>query len=342
MKLYNLFSALGAIALTASLASCSDDVTYDYPGVDGQVVISPTVNSEYTIVKTPVGYQAPSIDWSIEARTRINATEPVVVKFEIDNTLVDSINKANDTEYLAMPDGMVTLEVPALPVEDEGAETSSRAGNPVTLTIPVGTTVSNQKVTAVITNDESKLSTLDLTKEYVVPVRMTEVTSANARLAVSSSNVSYMAFNLVEAMINQDGSPTGTIVPKADRQDWNAVEGGGASEWWGWEYPIIYESDYSYGMYSKGSYVDFDFGKEYTFDGVYAFPYYGSSSYTLFKPGTDLFTSEDGTNWTYLGTSEGYKSTVAFYAPVTTRYLRVQLVQSEGYVAITKFSIYAL
>lgn len=341
MKLNKFLTVIGALGLTCAFTACSDDDdNYDYPGVEGQVVLAPTVNKSYKIVKTPVGMVAPSIDWSNKVRSRIKATEDIVVKFEIDNALVDAYNEENETDYVAMPDGLVTLEVPVVDVpEDES--TASRAGAEALVTVAKGTNNSTESVIAKMTDDETLLATLDVEKTYIVPVRMTEVVKGDARVAVSGTNVSYLTFSLVEAMINEGGSPTGKIVPKANRQTWTGTPGGGASDWYGWNNPIRTESGYNFGSYPAGSYVDFDFGETKTFDGVYIYPFYGQSGYAILRSGTELFTSDNGQDWTSLGTLTKTSSTVTFYVPVTARYLRVQL-GVDCQVACTAFSIYEL
>lgn len=350
MKLYKFSAAIAAVALTVGMTACNDDdETYDYPGVSGQVVLSPTVDKSYTIVKTPEAYVAPTIDWEVEVRTRIPAKEQIDVKFEIDNTLIAAYNTDNATEYLALPDGMLTLVVPEPPVVEDPTPapepeqgTESRAGNEGVLTVAEGNTKSTVKLTATFTTDQAQLATLDLTKEYIVPVRMTEVVKGDARLAVSSTNISYLTFNLVEAMIKPAGeTPKGTMVDIADRQDWTGTPGDGASEYWDWAWPITQGSNYSYGSYPAGSTVTFDFAEEKTFDGIYAYPFYGMSSYSLFRNGSEILTSSDGSTWKSLGVLEGTRTTVAFYAPVTARYVKV-VFGNGGSVACTEFTIYAL
>lgn len=326
MKLYKFFTAVGVVTFMAGFTACNDDEVYTegFEGVSGQVVLAPTVNESYKFVKIPTDMIAPNITWNVAPRSRVRASEELTMKFAIDNSLVDEYNTANSTEYVALPDGVVTMDV-------EEA------------TITEGNTQAEAPVTVKVTDDASKLAKLEVGKDYMVPVRMTEVTKGAARIAVSATNVSYLTFSVTEEMINQTGSPTGTIIPKGDRTSWSATFGNGASEYMGangWNNPIRETGSYNYGSYPAGSNVIFDLSKEYTFDGIYSYPYFGSNTYTLFKANAEFLISSDGSNWTSLGTINSlHNSTVAFYAPVTARYIKV-IAGTSGSVATTAFSIY--
>ncbi|MDE7442834.1 MAG: DUF1735 domain-containing protein [Muribaculaceae bacterium] len=325
MKLNKFFTAVGVVTLMAGFTACNDDEVYTegFEGVSGQVVLAPTVNESYKFVKIPTEMIAPNITLNVAPRSRVRATEDLTMKFAIDNSLVDEYNTANSTAFNALPDGVVTMDV------DEA-------------TITEGNTSSEAPVTVKVTDDASKLAKLEVGKDYMVPVRMTEVTKGDARIAVSATNVSYLTFSVTEEMINQGGSPTGTIIPKADRTSWSATFGDGANEYMGanaWNNPIRETGSYNYGSYPAGSTVTFDLSKEYTFDGIYSYPYFGSSTYALFKANTEILISSDGSNWTSLGAINSLRTTVALYAPVTARYIKV-IEGANGSVATTAFSIY--
>lgn len=342
MKMYKFLAALSAVALTVGMTGCSDDdTTYDFPGVDGQVVIAPTVQQHYNIVKTPEAYVVPGINFGVEARTRIPATEEIKVKFEIDNSLIDAYNQEHSTSYVALPDGLASLVVPDEPVPDEPeVEPASRAGEGAILTIHTGASKSAVQLNMAIANDQALLAGLDLDTEYIVPVRMTEVTEGAARLGVSVSNISYVIFGLTEKMINSEGTPSGTLLGNDERANWTVEAGGGASEWYGWSNDVIIGSNMNYGQYPAGSYIDFNLGAPTKFDGIWCKPYNNSLSYTMFKSGAEIFTSNDGENWKSLGVLENTTAVVALYAPVTAQYVRVQF-NSRTYVAIQGFNVYA-
>lgn len=313
---------IGALALAAGFTACDDDdVTYDIDGIKEQVVLAPTSNESYKFVKTPSEMVSPEIKWSVAPRTRTRCEEPITVRFEIDNDLIDGYNAENNSEFVALPAGVASLT---------NAE----------VTVPEGATVSEDKVGMQLTTDAAQLARLEVGQAYIVPVRMTEVVEGDARIAVSATNISYLTFSVSEEMINDNGNPTGTIVPVSERSGWSGEEGNGASEWYGWDIPIMEGSPYQFGSYPAGSYVTFDFGKEYTFDGLYCYPFYGQIRYSLFCANAELLISSDGDNFTSLGVLSSGRINVCFYAPVTARYLRV-VMGNDADIATTAFTIYA-
>jgi hypothetical protein len=325
MKQYKFFTIIGALALAAGFTSCGDDDEYyDYPGVSGQVVLAPTLNESYTFSSVPgVGVIAPDVTWNVSPRSRVKATEDLTVKFEIDNSLIDAYNAENNTEYVALPDGIVTL-----------ATTES--------TIATGRTSAEEGVSLKVTDNDNVLSQVKVGTDYILPIRMTTVTKGSAKIAVSSSNVSYLTFNVVEKFLKSDGTPKGTLV--TDHSNWTVTYGGGASEWYGWDGPIAGNS-INYGRYNSGSYVIVDMKREYTFDGIYAYPYYyeyGYTTYAMLRNAAEVSVSSDGNTWNTLGAIEdGNKAILAFYAPVTARYYKIEYTTS-GYVAVSDISVYAI
>lgn len=343
MKLYKYLTVIGALALSAGFTSCDDDDTvYDYPGVDGQIVISPTVTGDFNVVKTPASYIAPSLDsWQVKVRSRIAATEQLDVKFETYNAGVAEYNAAHGTEYEMLPDGLLTLQVPEVVVDEETTLPASE-GSAVTISIYPGDNASKQVVSAAITSDQAALAKLDLSKEYMAAVKMTEVTKGQANIGVSATNISYITVKLSELLINETSgaTPSGSLLSIDERDEWTGTPGDGASEWWDWWY-AFHEEKYNYGQYPAGSTVLIDMQKSYTFDGILASPYYNNRSYALFKAGTEILISEDGSDWTSLGTLTAWTSNVVLYAPMKARYIKV-ILGAGTYVATTKFNIYAL
>lgn len=325
MKLYKFFTAIGVIALAAGFTSCSDDdevYTDGFEGIEGQVVLAPTYNESYKFIKIPTGVIAPEITWSVSPRSRVRAAEDLTMKFEIDNSLIEAYNLENNTGYVALPAGVVTMDV-------------SEA------TITPGNTSAEIPVSLKVTDDAALLGRLEVGEEYLVPVRMTAVTQGSARIAVSADNTSYITFTVNELMINPSGTPTGQTVD--DKSAWNIwydgdafMQSGGPTscinggQTWirGWDF-----------------YTYLDLGKEYTFDGIYASCPYGTY-YCVFRAGTSIQISSDNSTWRDLGTTEsnlGY--TLTLYAPVTARYIRfaITAVYSGGHDFMCNgIDIYAL
>lgn len=140
-------------------------------------------------------------------------------------------------------------------------------------------------------------------------------------------------------MIKNSGNPTGTIVAKEDRVSWQVTPGDGAVEWNSWDNPIQENGNYNFGSYPAGSSVTFDLGKEYSFDGIYSYPFYGQSVYALLKANSEILISSDGNDWTSLGVLSSTRTTVALYAAVQARYIKVVLGAGDQ-IATTAFSIY--
>ncbi len=329
MKLYKFFTAVGVLALAAGFTSCSDDdeaYTPGFEGVDGQVVLAPTNNDSYKIVKIPTGdVKLPDITWNVAPRSRVRAGEELTVKFAIDNSLIDVYNAENETEYMALPDGLVSL------VDDEP-------------TIAVGNTSSDVPVSFAIKNDAQLISQLKVGSSYLLPIRLASVIKGSARIAVSASNVSYVSFTVSEEMLNMNGSPTGTVVPASQRSGWSAIVGGNASENdTSWYAAINQTGGYTNGYYYDGGYVQVDLGKMYKFDGICCYGFYNQLDYSLFQTGTTFEISSDGNAWTNLGSLPFGNQVVAFYAPVEARYIKMTAHPSNYiWVAATNFSIYAL
>ena len=344
MKLYKYLTIIGALALSAGFTSCDDDDTvYDYPGVDGQIVISPTVTGQFRIVKTPSAYVTPSLaSWQASVRSRVTATEQIDVKFEPYNEGVAEYNAEHGTSYEVLPEGMLTLQVPEVVVDEETTIPGSE-GSSVVISVYPGDNASKQVVSAALTSDEAALSKLDLTKEYMVAVKMSEVVKGQANIGKSVTNISYITVGITELLINETpgATPSGTLVPTSVTSTWTGTPGDGASEWDGWENSLNGSNYGNWGSYPKGSTVVFDMQTVQTFDGIQATPYYNSSSYCLFNSGTEVLISNDAQNWTSLGFLESTKSTLVLYAPMSARYIKV-IRGNAGNVCITKFSIYAL
>lgn len=310
------------MALAAGVTSCGEkEEVYDIDGVSGQIVLAPSINASGNFVKTPIGMIAPPVSWTVTPRSRMKAAEGLYAIFAIDNSLIAEYNAKNNTEYKALPDGVAMLQ------ND-------------TVRFDVGRTVGTSGVTIKLTDNADLLGQLTVGENYIVPVRLASV--AGGAMARSVSNVSYVTFGVTEKMINDEGNPTGTIVTKDLRTDWTgtAIDGGTDTRW---NHPLQETGSYSYGTYPSGSAAVIDLAKEYTFDGIYSYPYYGMSSYAMLRMGVGIEVSKDGENWQKLGDLDGYRTTVAFYAPVTARYIKMKNNSSAQFRAYTTaFSIYAL
>lgn len=324
MKLNKFFTAVGLLALAAGFTACDDDDVYITPGfegVDGQVVLAPTSNETYKFVKIPTGIMAPAVTWTVTPKARVNATEPVTVKFEIDNSLIAEYNAANGTDCVALPEGLLIITNPEV-------------------TIPVGDNKAETSVNVMISDDTSLYDQLALDVDYVVPVRMTSVVAGDAKIAKSTSNVSYLSFSMIEKLINEGGQPIGSLVLASEKTGWTMTNEGFSFNWTsalnandasGWSY--------SSGRFSDGCSTVVDFGAPTKFSGFAAYGAFGSESYTPFVAGTEFYYSNDGANWTSIGILESRQQEVALYAVLEAQYVKM-VFHTSGYKYIGCFSIF--
>lgn len=323
MKLYNILAA-GLVVASVAMTSCNDDDTTYAPGfegVEGQVVIAPTVNASYKLIKIPgADIITPTVDWNIAPRTRIVATEPMTVKFEIDNSLVAAYNAENGTEYLTVPEGVVELT----------------DANSV---ISVGKNSSDTIVGLQFTEDQTKLAELQLDVEYMVPVKLSEITKGEGRIGVSVSNVSYVTFTVNEVLLNPGGSAHGEFIPVGEgRSGWSMSTFGPTTTRYGSYWNPLNASSYWYLYVYTGGGVVIDLGKPYKFDGMWVQSGYGPNYYLL-RSGVELEYSVDGTNYKIIGTLDRSTNVAAFYAPITAQYIRITCPYNI-LTAWTEFTIY--
>ncbi len=299
MKLKNIFLAMGgALMLCGSFASCSDDKTYDFDGIDYQRVYfnNATSLTEGAIVKTPVGNFA-SLDAAKTIKTTAKTTQAIQVNVAIDNSLVAEYNTAHNTDYLSAPDGVFSLSASSL-------------------TINADTTGSREELKLAVS--EAGISQLEAGKSYLVPVAIQSSSDSNFR---PSSNVgsAYYLVSVTEKLINEDGDLS-TLTAIADKTGWSAsCNDSGVSDLQN----IVDGNNSSCASFQKGTDVEVvvDLGKDTSFSGieVYFYRYYYAFNDITFEYSTD------GTTWSGIGTIENSWTpslSCVLYGPVTARYVR--------------------
>lgn len=305
--------AFGAIAMT----SCSDD-EYDVTGNPANLVYVNIANDypaempkntfAYTVYHTPVG--------------PIVATTP-------ENMVVTVMSTKNAPEDITVtlavePD----LSVPGYAVlpENSGIKVSLAAN---TLTIPKGKNHSDGGVEVLVDYTNANWSVLT-EKAYLVPVRITEATGAQASQEIGCAYVGVLT-DVKDGMVNPAGGrPDGQMVE--DMSGWSGTwSAPGAGRGGALNGKAFDNDQWSYAFFcanhadkvNEEVILDFDLGKKYTSTGImlrYYFIYYTVKD-------AQLETSLDGVDYTVQGNLEwsdnGVERYFKFWAPMEFRYIRV-------------------
>ena len=311
----NLFY-IGVLALcTASLAACSDEETYDFPGDSYNRVYMPDKSGTYKIVQTPIS-SISNLKFETSLKCTQKASDAIKATVEIDNSMIAAYNEQHKTNYEEMP-------ASALAIEN------------ATMTIPAGDMASMDTLRLTMSQDESLVSTLRSPNGYLIPLRLTTTTGGASQ---PSTNVfsTYLVVTVTEDNVNHEAVEsdiTGALV--ANQTGWSATTNG-TVDTWGDPIETLFDGDTSSYCYISASgelNLDINMGKSYTFDAITL--YYGYSSswgnyeYGCLTAGMTIFTSKDGTTWQSAGEITGGTSKFCmFYAPLTAQYVR--LVKPKG------------
>ena len=300
MKLKNIFLALGgAMLLSCSMASCSDEEVYDFDGIPYNRVYFANANVVTTgaVIKTPVG-NFTSLDATKTIKTTAPTTKAVQVKLAIDNSLIEAYNEKNNTGYEAAPDGIFSLSTDRL-------------------TIEAGTTVSKEGIGLVIS--EAGIEQLQPGNEYLVPVVIADSDDDNFR---PSSNVgfAYYLVSVTQKLINDEGSLDGLTL--LDKTGWTvSCTDDGVTNLQN----IVDGNNATYARFSRGDNHEIvvDLGSETAFKGIEIYQRY----YYMGLNGCELEYSTDGTTWNGIGTiANSYSSSLScvLYGSVKARYVRIK------------------
>ncbi|MBD8388450.1 BT_3987 domain-containing protein [Dysgonomonas sp. BGC7] len=322
----NIFYATMLVIYAMSFVACSDDEdTYDFPGDEHNRVYMSDKSSSYKVVHTPV-ITVSNLKFEIPLKCTQKASENIKATVEVDNSMIAAYNEKHGTDYEAIPTSALVIEN-------------------ATMNIPAGSMVTTDTLRISMTNDNSILTTLRSEKGYLIPLR---ITSTEGGKSQSSSNFfsTYLIATVAEDKdnVNDDavvGSITGTLV--ADQTGWSATTNATVSTSY---QPLSYlfttaTSAYCYLYNAPTINLDIDMGKSYTFDAIRLQRSTGTSSFTS---GMTIFSSNDGATWKLEGTLTKSSTFCVFYAPVTTRYIRI--VKSSGSTSNTTlyasiFNVYA-
>ncbi|HFK5529542.1 TPA: DUF1735 domain-containing protein [Elizabethkingia anophelis] len=235
-------------------------------------------------------------------------------KINIDNSLISTYNATNGTQFQILPENTYKLST-------------------TSLSIPKNSITSNE----LEIQFTSAMSQLDISKQYLLPVKSTSETNVP-----TTNDVVYLKISIVENNINSNTPLTGTII---DRNSWSVK----ANSEYNSEYtaPMMLDGDYNTGWladFSGNATITLDMSQSYTLKGFSITPTYINGNYALFPSKLVIYTSNDGINWTKQGVYENdeqnpegnpqnpYLGWISFIEPVIARYIRFD--EMEGYPGI--------
>jgi hypothetical protein len=317
-KLLNLrytafwFALIGAFLVQ----SCGDEELFDVTGSkENKVYINtqswspvnaPKNSIVFNVTNTPAGSIIANAD-KIEAKFAVQCTHvaasDIVVRFEIDNSLVAS-------GYNPVPSGVkVTIDR-------------------TELTIPKGASISNDSITISVSNDDLDLFAVG---QYMAPVKIVSVT--NAKVSDNLTSACLLVKTTYTNCVDQAASVAGTA---AGRTGWKAMVNGVDQA------NKLFDNNSRSYFYGNNFTVDVDLGTTLENITGLVFGYY-SRSYSMKSAdiytsvtGTDY---ELQGSPTFPTNTPQY---VQFYEKISARYVRVVVtagVSSSG-VALSEFNVY--
>lgn len=336
MKTYKSLFIIGALALASTgFTSCSDDEEYDFPGTTNNYVYQKDKSASFKIIQTPISTIS-TVDVQIPVQCTKKAQGDIKVTFGVDNSLIEAYNTEHETNYVALPDGLLVIE-------NE------------TVTIPSGEMKGESTVNIKMTEDETILNQLSEENDYLVPVVRKSVTGSNAIPSEQENPVTFITMTVIHDNVHHGASASdvkGTLV--ADQSGWSAsvnegttVSGNLSNMFDGNMGNIASLQNRSNGQPTE---LTIDMGKQYTFDALtlyygYSYPGWGDYKYGQLSTDMEITTSTDGQKWSKVGLMESGDSSeiMVFYAPITARYIKVSKpYRYSARLYIGVFNVYAL
>ncbi|MCT3946361.1 DUF1735 domain-containing protein [Elizabethkingia anophelis] len=239
--------------------------------------------------------------------TGVNTDVPI--KVNIDNSLVSTYNTTNGTQFQILPENTYKLST-------------------TTLNIPKNNISSNE----LEIQFTDAMSQLDITKQYLLPVKSTSQINLP-----TTNDVVYLKISISVNNINSNIPATGTII---DRNNWSVQANS--------EYDIentasmMLDGDNRTGWLSgsgENATVILDMGQSNMLKGFSIIPTYFYGSYPLFPSSIVVYTSNDGINWARQGIYENdraaggnpqnpYTGWITFIEPVNARYVKFDEIES--------------
>ena len=296
------------VCFASAFVACNDDKdTYDFDGMGPQLFIKTMTNNSINggvITHTPAGSFG-DITVKFPVSSTYVSKENVSVACRVDNSLIESYNSINKTNYLAIPDGLLSF--------DGGVE------------IPVGKSSSADSVLlSIAPADLEKLSDKG---GYLIPVRI-ESTTVSGIAVNPTKSIAYVFIKTQKALFKDNGASAemlGSLI--ADRKDWaltttSSVSSGTASN-------AIDGSSSSYWTFGENPFsITVDLNKEYSVTGFRWSNRYGAYGDYYRATSVVMAYSSDNVNFTEIAPldkigSESNYQFACFYGGVKMRYLKL-------------------
>jgi len=328
-KLLNLKNRYAGVIALCLLSACSNELKYN---VTGDTTNRVYVNVEsafantygFSVVQTPIS-SIGTVMAMFPARGTQAAVTDLKVTFAVDHTLVDAYNAAHSTTYSQVSDSILTLVN-------------------TTLTIPKGGVSSVDSINISINNQRLVYLTAP---GYLLPIRITTVSTAEKTAVSTNQNIVYLLIST--SWTNCYNSPlitdmVGTLI--TPRTTWTAtldqtlVSGtlpqmfdGSTTTYWRIAPPVA-PAVFNLVVDLKTPYT--------TISGIRTNS--NSTSYGMTQ--AKIYSSNDGTTWTYQGpptlsTANAYQY-IKFYQQISARYLKIQSVtlRSTSRMYLAEFDVY--
>ena len=322
MKISNIkYIALGIIAAVLSFQACSDDEHYDVVGNPNNLVYFKSMGdatATCTVTHTPVG-EFGEVNAKFSVAIQRAASRDTKVTAVVDNSLINTYNTQHNTEYKAVPDGVVDAQK-------------------LSVTIAKDTVGSKEQIEVSIPST----AFAQLTEQaYLLPVRLSSVEGDGT--ASGQRGTAYVIINtqtkLIHTGVAADDMP-GTLMSDYSGVTASYTAGGTVDN-----IAQLFDGNLENGV--------FDLGTEQKVIGLrmarYYKSYYGGWWYDgYYFSHLDMQYSADGSTWNDMGSvdeadmvkSGGYQY-LALYGAVPMRYLKIQFKSGSSSVSsLAELGIY--
>lgn len=315
---------VGLLCMVCNLmTSCSDDELYS---IDQRLYVNSGINSvvSLSLVDTPVGIITEQRTLGFPVVSSRELAADAEITFKLDETLVESYNTANETEYKVLPASCYTIKN-------------------LVINMKQGEFTSQDSVKIEITKPED----MNLDETYLLPLTISNLVTDDKGAQVSSNlNTIYLKVDKEYRVYNTDVISDDRLISKAE---WTISSGNGTSE--GRSQNLIDgDAKTPWLAYYSPIMVTIDTKILQDIVGFAFCPYYGMYGTYYSAKSVLVSASEDGDNYTELVTdvqvkSEGNKQNPAYnyiklYSPVKARYIRVSFANSNSFVGLDEINLY--
>lgn len=331
----NLEKIFLSIIMSIILLACNDEISYDFEGNEGCVYVRELKGSaQYPITGSIMNIPLMSFgsaEFQFPVRSTMPVKENIVVKFSIDDSLVEVFNETYNTQYKA-------LDPRYYNVENQN------------LTIKSGATVSAEQFHFWIPEDNYKKIDAGV---YLVAVCINQVVGYLKATSIKENTIMYFLLSVVhsDSNLKPTNEPEGEKV--LDCSKWNAkyTVPYTVLDWTGSGYTeineVLFDASQSTCIqpnneYTPGEYLEVDFGE--TYSNISSIDlWFGTSSYAYNS--FTLYTSIDGKLWNSQGVCNvnSWSTCASFYVPVEARYVKIEgdsYKYGGTYLYIADFMVY--